>query len=277
MTRAARTMPSFDLVVLDLDGTILDRSLTLDPALVVAVRKAVKRDCAVTLATGRMPAATRPYWEELGIRAPVILYNGALVREPATGKTLSVSGLPPGLPWELYPIYANAPVHPLFYRDDALYCLEPTHPVRTYCGDMGVQAETIADPESFLKAGSFIKCLFIGHPADLATLRADLAPATDAAARLVVSRTDYLELLPHGVSKGAALKVLAHHLGIPLSRTIAVGDQENDLEMIRAAGVGVAMPHSPPGVRAGAARVAPPPEAGGLLALLAELCPEYFE
>ncbi len=270
-------MPSFDLVVLDLDGTILDSSLTLDPGLVTAVRKAVKRGCAVTLATGRMPAATRPYWEELGIRAPVILYNGALVRDPATGQNLSVSGLPPGLPWELYPIYANAPVHPLFYREDALYCLQPTHPVMKYCQEMGVQAETILEPESFLETGTFIKCLFIGHPVDLSTLRADLAPPTAAAARLVLSRTDYLELLPHGVSKGEALKVVARHLEIPLSRAIAVGDQENDLEMIRAAGVGVAMPNSPAEVRAGADRVAPPPEAGGLLALLAELCPEYFE
>ena len=269
-------MPSFDLVVLDLDGTLLDRSLTLDPALVTAVRRAVGRGCVVTLATGRMPAATRPYWEELGIRAPVILYNGALVRDPTTGRNLSVSALPPGLPWEIYEIYGNAPVHPLFYRDDALYCLEMTPPVLTYCREMGVRAERIAEPESFLQDGLFIKCLFIGHPADLSILRAELAPATGSAARLVLSRMDYLELLPHGVSKGEALKVVSHHLGIPLSRAIAVGDQENDLEMIRGAGVGVAMPNSPPAVRAGADRVAPMPEAGGLLALLAELCPEYF-
>jgi hypothetical protein len=269
-------MPPFDLVVLDLDGTILDRSMTLDPALAIAIRTAVGRGCAVTLATGRMPAAARPYWEALGIRAPVILYNGALVRDPATGRNLSVSGLPPGLPWKTYHIYANAPVHPLFYRDDTLYCLEPTHPVQTYCREMGVHAETILEPESFLQIGSFIKCLFIGHPADLSTLRGELQPATAPAARLVLSRTDYLELLPQGVSKGEALKVVARHLEIPLSRVIAVGDQENDLEMIRAAGVGVAMPDSPPDVRAGADRVAPPPEAGGLRALLTELCPDYF-
>lgn len=269
-------MSSFELVVLDLDGTILDRSLTLDPALVTAVRRAVERGCAVTLATGRMPAATRPYWERLGVRAPVILYNGALVRDPGTGENLCMTELPPGLPWEIYPIYANAPVHPLFYRDDALYCLELTHPVRTYCQEMGVTAETIPDPASFLKAGSFIKCLFMGHPADLATLRAELGPATDAAGRLVLSRTDYLELLPRGVSKGEALRVVADHLAIPLARAIAVGDQENDLEMIRAAGLGIAMPTSPPHVRAGADRVAPSPGAGGLLALLTEICPQYF-
>lgn len=269
-------MAPFDLVVLDLDGTLLDRSPTLDPTLVAAVRRAVGRGLAVTLATGRMPAAARRYWEELGIRAPVILYNGALVCDPTTGQTLSVTGLPPGLPWKVYDIYANAPVHPLFYRDDALYCLEPTPPVETYCREMRVEAERIPDPESFLGEGSFIKCLFIGHPVDLATLRAELLPATESAARLVLSRTDYLELLPRGVSKGEALRVVARHLGIPLSRAIAAGDQENDLEMIRAAGVGVAMPASPASVHAAADRVAPPPEAGGLLALLTELCPESF-
>lgn len=269
-------MASFDLVVLDLDGTILDRSMRLDPALVSAIRRAVGRGCAVTLATGRMPAATRPYWEKLGIQAPVILYNGALVRDPTTELNLSVTALPTGLPWSLYEIYANAPVHPLFYRDDTLYCLEPTHPVQAYCREMGVEAERIPAPESFLRSASLIKCLFIGHPADLATLRTELQFATGPAARLVLSRTDYLELLPQGVSKGEALKIVAGHLGIPLARAIAVGDQENDLEMIRGAGLGIAMPNSPPAVRIGADRVAPPPEAGGLLALLTELCPEYF-
>ena len=57
---------------------------------------------------------------------------------------------------------------------------------------------------------------------------------------------------------------------------IAVGDQENDVEMIRAAGMGVAMPHAPDFVRAAADRVAPTPDAGGLLALFRELIPEHF-
>lgn len=269
-------MAAFDLVVLDLDGTILDRSGVLDPAVVSTVRDAVGRGCAVTLATGRMPSAARPYWEELGIRAPVILYNGALVRLPETGGSLLSAGLAPGLAWRLYPVYANAPVHPLFFRGDTLYCLALTHPVRTYCEEMRVQARTVPEPGSFLQLGSLVKCLFIGHPADLAMLRAELEPAVRDLARLVQSRREYLELLPAGVSKGEALRVVAGHLRIPLSRTLAVGDQENDLEMIQMAGLGVAMAGSPEAVRARAARVAPPPEQGGLLALLADLCPEYF-
>jgi hydroxymethylpyrimidine pyrophosphatase-like HAD family hydrolase len=56
-----------------------------------------------------------------------------------------------------------------------------------------------------------------------------------------------------------------------------VGDQENDLEMIRAAGLGVAMPQAPEAVRDQAGRVAPTPDKGGLLALFREILPEYFD
>ena len=73
-----------------------------------------------------------------------------------------------------------------------------------------------------------------------------------------------------------ALRYLCEHLGVPLSQTIAVGDQENDLEMIEAAGLGVAMPDAPARVRAAAGRVAPSARDGGLLALFRELMPERF-
>jgi hydroxymethylpyrimidine pyrophosphatase-like HAD family hydrolase len=83
-------------------------------------------------------------------------------------------------------------------------------------------------------------------------------------------------MIPAAASKGVALRHLCEHLGVPLERTIAVGDQENDLEMIEAAGLGVAMPSAPERVRALADRVAPGAREGGLLALFRELMPTYF-
>jgi len=64
---------------------------------------------------------------------------------------------------------------------------------------------------------------------------------------------------------------------VPLADIVAVGDQENDVEMIRAAGLGVAMPGAPEAVRNQAGRVAPTPDKGGLLALFREILPEYFD
>ncbi len=267
---------AYGLVVLDLDGTLLQGSLSLDPVLVTACRGAMARGLTITLATGRMPPAARPYWEAMGITAPVILYNGALIRDPVGARDLFAVTLPTSLPWAVFPIFASAPVHPLFYQNDRLYCLERTSPIMAYCREQGVAAERIAEPESFLKSGAFVKCLFIGHPRDLEMIREKLALAAGDQARLVSSRPGYLELLPAGASKGAALRFLAGRLGVPLARVIAVGDQENDLEMIREAGMGIAVAHAPDEVKAAADRVAPPPERGGLLAVLADLCPDSF-
>ena len=64
-----------------------------------------------------------------------------------------------------------------------------------------------------------------------------------------------LEVLAAGVSKGAALKLLAEAWGIPLERVIAVGDSGNDLSMFAAAGMPVAMGNGSPAARAAARRV----------------------
>jgi len=107
-------------------------------------------------------------------------------------------------------------------------------------------------------------------------VRGELTPIVAEHGRLVRTRHDYLEIIPVAASKGAALARLAEHVGVPLDRVVAVGDQENDLEMLREAGLGVAMPHAPEAVRRVADRIAPSAADGGLLRLLGELFPDHF-
>lgn len=267
---------SYALLVCDLDGTLIDHSLVLDPGLVGAFRRAAERGLLISLATGRMPAAAARYRDELRLQAPIIYYNGALLRDPLSGKDLLSLTLPRGILRHAYDVFAHAPVHPLFYRDDTLYCLEQSLPVRSYCDEEGLRAEVIDEPSDFLSLGAFVKSLLIGHPQTLPLVREELEGVVGAGARLLRTRSTYLEVVPATASKGSALTRLAEQLDVPLERVVAVGDQENDLEMIQVAGLGVAMPHAPDFVRAAADRVAPAPDAGGLLALLRELMPEHF-
>lgn len=264
----------YDLLVCDLDGTLIGDSMTLDPALVEAFHRATSRGLTISLATGRMPAAADSYRDELGITAPVIYYNGAVVRG-GTGPDLVSLTLPRGVLRRAWTMISQAPVHPIFYRDDRLFCAERTLPVRRYCEEEGLTVDVIDDPE-FLGLGAFIKSLLIGHPRDLDIVREELTPIVAEHARLVRTRRDYLEIIPVEASKGAALAQLVAHLGVPIERVVAVGDQENDLEMLRAAGVGVAMPHAPEPVRRAADRVAPAAAEGGLLRVLGELFPGHF-
>jgi hypothetical protein len=268
----------YDLLVCDLDGTLIDDSMTLDPSLVEAFHRAAERGLAISIATGRMPAAADRYRDELGITAPVIYYNGALVRGGnGDGADLVSLTLPRGVLGRAWAVFSNAPVHPIFYRDERLFCLEKTFAVRRYCDEEELRVEVVDDPAAFLRLGAFIKTLLIGHPRDLDLVREELTPIVAEHGRLVRTRSDYLEIIPIAASKGAALGCLAEHLGVPLAAVVAVGDQENDLEMLRAAGLGVAMPHAPEAVRRAADRIAPSASRGGLLALFGELFPGRFD
>jgi hypothetical protein len=268
---------AYDLLVCDLDGTLLDDSMALDPALAEAFRRAAASGLATSLATGRMPEAADTYRDQLGVTAPVIYYNGALVRGGDGGRDLVSLTLPRGVLHRAWTVFSQAPVHPIFYRDDRLFCVERTLPVRRYCDEEGLRVDVVDDPAEFLALGGFVKSLLIGHPKDLRIVREDLTPIVAEHGRLVSTRTDYLEILPVGASKGAALARLSEYLGVPLARTVAVGDQENDIEMLRAAGLGIAMPHAPDAVRRAARRIAPSPAEGGLLGLFREVFPGRFD
>jgi hypothetical protein len=88
---------------------------------------------------------------------------------------------------------------------------------------------------------------------------------------VTISHPRFLEFIAPGVSKGVALEWLARRAGVPLARTMAVGDQWNDLEMLRAAGHGVAMPSAPAEVRAAARYLAPPVDEQGAAQLIEAL------
>jgi len=263
-------------LVCDLDGTLLLQPPDLDPDLVAGCRRAVSRGLIFCVATGRMPPGAERYLAELDASGPGIFYNGALVRDHEGGRDLMTHTLPRGMLWQVHDVIAHAPVDPLFYRDDQLYCLAESFAVRRYAEEQRVPLEVVDAPGDFLRMGGFAKTLLIGHPATLPTVRAELAAVVGPAARLVMTRTNYLEIVPSVASKGAAIRFLAGHLDVPLAETIGVGDQENDLEMIEAAGLGIAMSCAPEVVRQAAGRVVPSDEEGGLLALFTEILPQYF-
>ena len=99
------------------------------------------------------------------------------------------------------------------------------------------------------------KIVYIDRPAAprLAQIRAELSCI--AGLHVTSSWNDNLELMPQGVGKGAALLELADRLQIAREQTMAIGDFDNDLDMVQAAGVGVAMGNASPAVLRAAAFV----------------------
>ena len=122
---------AYELLVCDLDGTLIDHSMALEPALVAAFKRAAAVGLGITIATGRMPLSVDFYREALDIRLPVIYYNGGLIRD-AAGTELLRRELPRGILAKVRELFSAAPVHPIFFRDEQLYCIGRTPPIRQF-------------------------------------------------------------------------------------------------------------------------------------------------
>ncbi len=200
----------------------------------------------ITLATGRSLASATPFVTVLGITTPVILYNGAVVYDFPAGKALAERRLSAEDARVAIAVAREFPVDIEVYRDirdPTLYVERITPRVRRFLEKEKLPAREVGDLTSFLDFPP-LKLLVLGDPRVLPELERELNREIPAVT-VVRSEVNYLEILPPGVSKGEALRWLWGHLGIPSEEVVAVGDQLNDLEMIRYAGVGVAMAHGP--------------------------------
>lgn len=242
------------ILYLDLDDTLLNSEKRVSPENAAAVRGALRAGHQVVLTTGRPLAATLPLAEELGLLRPdcfVISFNGALIYDCGAGKPLVMETLPLALTRELWNLAKARGIHCQGYsRSDTLVCADDEE-VRFYAGRIHVTYRVDASLPDSLREET-VKLLFIDlkDHAKLEAFRDEAAARCGGALSLFFSNRWFLECVRAGVSKGDAVRRLAALLGVPIERTIAVGDQENDLPMIRAAGIGCAMANATDALKA---------------------------
>ena len=245
---------AYRLLVADLDGTLRSRALGVTPGVRDAVARARARGVRVCVATGRMWPSAAPWVARLGVDSPAILYNGGQVLDFAAGRVLWERRLPREVAREALALVrreSEARIH--LYADDRVYVERPDPLTAAYAADDGVSVEVVPALEPLVERDPY-KLLLIGPPAGMEALGAAIR-AAGLGVHAVQSEPQYLEILPEGVSKGAALGLLVAAVGVRVEEVIAIGDNWNDLEMIEAAGLGVAMGHAPAGVRARADHV----------------------
>ncbi|GIX48180.1 MAG: haloacid dehalogenase [Candidatus Tectimicrobiota bacterium] len=256
----------YRLLALDADGTVLDPAGELRPSVQRAVAAVQQRGVRVVLCTGRRFRTARPLAQALGLRGPVVVHNGALIKDLETGKTLFQCYLPS----ELYP-RALAALRdlgaPLVYVDafpaevDILTePLERAHPFQRQYLQANLAHCRIVPTVDTPPACGVIMVSTMADAPSLLRLRARVAAALDGQARvnLLINKNyqgHILEVLHPAVSKWQALQRLAAAEGIAPEEIVAIGDDENDIEMLRHAGLGIAMGNATPEVQAAAAHV----------------------
>lgn len=267
----------FDLVVLDLDGTILDlyHHKPITAAVIDAIAAVQAAGVPVTIATGRTLDYVREHIARIGITTPVVTTQGAVIGHPITGEVLDettidlplaraaaawidaqpyVTGLYFLAPDGRTVIYQNRTgPEPDFY-DHVFGAPRIMQPRFT---DL-LAAENAHPPLKFLVVETAQPA-----PGGLPDLVAELK--TLFSPDLYITRTHprLVEATAQGMDKGEGMLRLCRFLGVDPTRVLAIGDSDNDIPMLQAAGYAVAMGNSSEGVRAVANWEAPSVEEDG--------------
>ena len=245
------------LLFLDLDGTLLNSQHQISDGNRRALEGALQRGHGVVIATGRPLKSAMIQAHSLGLDQPgcfLAAYNGGVIYDWGSGTQLYRRALDWETVWEVFDLINEKGLHIQTYDRDGVLVEKRCDNalVRQYCGTGAVGFRVIGDVRTDLSEPP-VKILLIDPQRQvLAQAQQELQQKLGHRADVFFSCSTYLEIVSAGVNKGEAVKMLSSRLGVPLERTVAVGDEANDLSMIRTAGLGVAMANGTGEVKAAA-------------------------
>ena len=246
------------LIFLDLDGT----ALTDDKKLPAGNRKAIDEAMAaghkIVVTTGRPLASARKQAERHGLAGPgsyIVAFNGGLIYDVEHEKTIFRQTIDLETVREVFAEAARRGVHIQAYRGDKVL-VDPQNDdaeLQSYCRLIEVDYEVIPDiaelrDEPVKMHSSMLALQPGGRDSEAVAAEPGLIALRDWINEMYPEKLDaflsapvYLEIVSHGMNKGIAVHKMAELLEYPISDTIAIGDEANDIPMIREAGVGAAM------------------------------------
>jgi len=247
----------YKLIAVDLDGTLMGEDAIISPKVKDAVRRAMEKGVRFTIATGRTFGSALLFAQELGINAPLICYQGGLIKDHLSGEVIYEQSLPLALAQEVIRFTQQRGLHLNVYLDGRAYVERVTPEARYYTEIAKAAVYPVGDLLAFLDRDPMKFIIVLSDDGATEPLIEELGTLFAGRMQFVRSYPRFVEGIPLNVSKGHALARLADHLGLPLEETIGIGDNDNDLELVERAGLGVAMGNASPAVKAAADYVAP--------------------
>ncbi len=265
----------YRVLVLDVDGTLLDSSHRLRPRVAAAVRDAGTAGLIVALATGKLLGSVLPMLNTLQVRGPQIVLNGAATLDSETGAPLRFCPLTEADRRTVIAAVREADPTVLLshFALDTIF-MDREHPAVGIFAEYG-EGPPVLVPDLLTDAlPPAAKILVSGPPERLAAVRASVAPQLSPRVSVTTTTPDFLEFFDASAGKGQALAALRETLGVPREAVVAFGDGENDVPLLREAGLAVAMANGADVTRAVAHRIAPSNDEDGVAVVLEELLSE---
>jgi len=239
---------NYQVVALDLDGTLLTPDKKILSESLSALKKVRESGAKVIIVTGRHFVAIHPFYQALELDTPAICCNGALLYDYQEKKVLASDPLEARQATQLIDLLDGYNVHSLMYADDAMIYQEPTgHIVRTENWAKSLpesQRPVFRKVDSLRETANEVdkiwKFALTGN--DVVKLQ-EFTQVVERELGLACewSWHDQVDIAQSGNSKGRRLTQWVESQGLLMSQVIAFGDNFNDLSMLKSAGLGVAM------------------------------------
>lgn len=263
------------LVAVDLDGTLLDTSKRVCPEAAEILLELPRRGVYVVIASARPPRSVGQIYRSLGLCTWQINYNGAMIWDEPGRRVVEHVPMDCQVARQIIDdararfehVLVSCEVLDRWFTDRADQSFT-TETGRLFKPDVVAPLDEICNQP-------ITKLMLLGEPAMMLELEARLLQRVrtggqiSAEINLVRSDPDLIQIMHRRASKAAALRIVAGHYGVPMEQVMAIGDAANDISMLEAAGVAVAMDNASPAVKAVADWVAPSNDEHGVYAALA--------
>ncbi len=231
----------------DLDGTLLDDKRNLSKENMDAITHFISQGGRFGVATGRMERTTTVKFPDLYMNIPSIFFNGAMAYDTNSKEVLFKITMPDDLVPILKKILSDYPGTCCeINMHGKAYVINPNDIVRKQLEREGLEVEE-APLEDI--PGDWVKILFLDKHETLEKIKADLEKLNRTDLNIVFSEDELLDIMEKSASKGVALHKLKSIYGDKWRLLVAIGDNDNDLEMIRAADLGIAVDNATPAVK----------------------------
>lgn len=231
-------MADIKLIATDIDGTILKYDFEFNPEVKDCISRLTCDGIKVVLVTGRMHSATTYVAEELGLNTPIVSYQGGLVKE--NGKTLYEKNLNPVRAREIINWAKANDVHLNLYMNDQLYVEKDDAVIRRYTGER--QTGFLVKSFDDLELSRINKMLAVDFE-DESKVNSwlEYLSETFTDVHFVKSMPYFCEICNPNAKKSDAVNFLREYWGLEKEEILTIGDQNNDIELLLAGGVKVAM------------------------------------
>ncbi len=233
---------SYRLLILDLRGTLLTPDHQIHPSNIEALGSLMEQHVRVSLVTERSPHHIADVLKQIRPNAPLLYFDGALIRDAITNEVITRRGVPTA--GAITALEAGASVGlqaSLVYEDQIV--VSDGGPASSTDWDAGAPKAVVPDLVRALRSRDLgpLEVLLRGDADCLDAVYMEFETRGTGECEFFFRGADTLVTRAAGVSRAAGVRALVEHLGLTLDETVAFGDGPKDLSLLECCGLGVAM------------------------------------